>query len=120
VISMGDPGVFGPRLQSAGITVYALGMQGPLNTVKGMWRLYKLLRNLHPDVVQTWMYHADLFGGLIARLAGIRAVSWGIRNSGADLAKSSRASRALAVVCAPLSRLIPAVIVACAENAVQR
>ena len=120
VISMGDLGVLGPRLQSAGITVYTLGMQGPVNTVNGMWRLYELLRDLHPDVVQTWMYHADRFGGLIARLAGIRAVSWGIRNSGADLAKSSRASRALAAACAPLSRLIPAVIVACAENAVQR
>src|SRR5690554_4385951 len=120
VISMGELGVFGPRLQDAGIPVYTLEMRDPLRAVKGMWQLYKLLRDLRPDVVQTWMYHADLFGGLIARLAGIRAVSWGIRNSGADLAKSSRSSRVLAAVCAPLSRVLPAVVVACAENAAQR
>lgn len=120
VVSMGDNGVFGPRLTSAGIPVYTLGMRGLAGTVKGAWQLHRLLRSLAPDVVQTWMYHADLVGGLIARLAGVRAVSWGIRNSGADLAKSSPASRMLAGVSAPLSRLIPAVVVACAQNAVQR
>lgn len=120
VISMGGEGVFGPRLRAAGIPVYALGMKGPLGMMKGLWRMQGLLRSLAPDVVQTWMYHADLVGGLVARLAGVRAVSWGIRNSGADLARSSRSSRVLAAISAPLSRLIPAVVVACARNAAQR
>lgn len=120
VISMGDDDVFGPRLRAAGIAVHTLRMHGLVAALKGVWRLYVLLRRLRPDVVQTWMYHADLFGGAVARLAGVRAVSWGIRNSGADLAKSSRTSRALAAVCAPMSRLIPAVVVLCAENAMQR
>lgn len=120
VISMGEEGIFGPRLRSAGIPVYTLGMRAMPATVKGLWRLHKLLRSLAPDVVQTWMYHADLIGGLIARLSGVRAVSWGIRNSGADLAKSSRSSRVLAALSAPLSRVIPAVVVACAENAATR
>lgn len=120
VISMGDEGVFGPRLRSAGVVVYTLGMRGAVGTAKGLWRLYTLLQSLAPDVVQTWMYHADLVGGVLARLAGVRAVSWGIRNSGADLAKSSRSSRVLAAVSAPLSRLIPGVIVACAANAAKR
>src|SRR5690625_2015373 len=80
VISMGDEGVFGPRLRSAGIPVHTLGMGGPVAALKGLWRLHGLLRCLVPDVVQTWMYHADLIGGVLARLAGIRAVSWGIRN----------------------------------------
>lgn len=120
VISMGGAGVFGPRLRDAGIDVHTLDIRGPVQTLRGLWRLYRLLRALYPDVVQTWMYHADFFGGLVARLAGIRAVSWGIRNSGADLAKSSVVSRALALLCAPLSRFLPAVIVACADNAAQR
>lgn len=120
VISMGGEDVFGPRLRAAGISVYVLRMHGVIQVMKGVWRLHALLRRLRPDVVQTWMYHADLVGGLMARLAGVRAVSWGIRNSGADLAKSSRSSRFLAALCAPLSRLIPAVVVLCAENAMQR
>lgn len=121
VVSLGDEGVFGARLREAGIPVYALGMkEGPLAAVKGVWRLFSLLREQRPDVVQTWMYHADLLGGIAARLAGIRAVSWGIRNSGADLAHGSRSARTLAWVCARLSRVVPAVIVACAEDAARR
>lgn len=120
VVSMGDEGVFGPRLRQAGVAVHTLNMTGALGVAAGPVRLWRLLRDMRPDVVQTWMYHADLVGGLVARLAGSRAVSWGIRNSGADLAKSSRVSRGLAAVCAPLSRAIPAVVVACAENAAIR
>ncbi|MBP6019732.1 MAG: glycosyltransferase [Burkholderiaceae bacterium] len=120
VISMGDLGVFGPKLQAAGIRVYPLEMRGVRGMASGFWQLYRLLRELRPDVVQTWMYHADLVGGIVARLAGIKAVAWGIRNSGADLQKSSRTARALAWVCARLSAIVPGVIVACADNAAQR
>ncbi|MGP1613831.1 MAG: glycosyltransferase, partial [Pollutimonas bauzanensis] len=120
VISMGDEGVFGPRLRAAGVAVYTLDMKTPAGALKGLWRLHRLLRQLNPDVVQTWMYHADLIGGLAARLAGIKAVAWGIRNSGADLQKSSRSAKALSWLCARLSRLVPGVIVACADNAAQR
>src|SRR5690606_1232280 len=68
----------------------------------------------------TWMYHADLIGGVIARMAGIRAVAWGIRNSGANLHTSSRAARAIAWLCARLSGVVPALIVSCAEEAARR
>jgi glycosyltransferase involved in cell wall biosynthesis len=120
VISMGEDGVFGPRLRDAGIPVHTLGMGSPLGMAKGLWRLFRLLRERKPDVVQTWMYHADLIGGVVARLAGIKAVSWGIRNSGADLHRSSRSATIIAWLCARLSALVPAVIVSCAQNAADR
>ncbi|MDN5842130.1 MAG: glycosyltransferase [Alcaligenaceae bacterium] len=119
VISMGGDGVLGPRLRAAGVTVITLDMEGAPGIARGLWRLYRLLRSLRPDVVQTWMYHADLLGGIIARLAGIRAVAWGIRNSGVSLGESSRQSRAIAWVCARLSPWVPGVIVACAHKAAQ-
>lgn len=117
VISMGDEGLFGPRLREAGITLYTLNMQGVKGMAAGLLRMHRLLRELNPDVVQTWMYHADLIGGIVARMAGIRAVSWGIRNSGADLGLSSRSARMCLWACARVSGLVPGVIVACAENA---
>ncbi len=80
VISMGGLGVFGPKLKAEGVQVYDLNMQGPTGVIKGLWNSYHLLRKLRPDVVQTWMYHADFLGGIIARIAGIKAVSWGVRH----------------------------------------
>ena len=121
VISLGDEGVFGVRLREAGVAVHALGMKdSPLAAPAALWRLYRLLRELRPDVVQTWMYHADLLGGVVARLAGLRALAWGIRNSGADLQHGSRSARAVAWLCARLSRWVPAVIIACADEAARR
>lgn len=121
VISMGDDGVFGDRLRQAGVTVHALHMKdSPLAAMQGAWQLWRLLRRLRPDVVQTWMYHADLVGGLAARLAGVKALAWGIRNSGADLRHGSRSAHVLAWVCARLSRWVPQVIIACAEDAARR
>src|SRR3546814_8926079 len=43
-----------------------------------------------------------------------------LRNSGADLHKSSMSARLFSWLCARLSGWVPAVIVSCAENAAQR
>lgn len=120
VISMQGLGVFGSRLQAAGISVHDLQMRGAFGLVRGLWRLRKLLRQIQPEVVQTWMYHADLIGGLAARSVGIKAVAWGVRNSGENLHKSSVSARSIAWVCARLSAYVPEVVVACAENAARR
>lgn len=119
VISMSGEGLLGPRLREAGIEVLTLDMQGVAGTARGVLRLFRLLRARRPDVVQTWMYHADLIGGVVARAAGIRAVAWGIRNSGVDLERSSRSARMTAWLCARLSGWVPAVIVACAHKAAE-
>lgn len=119
VVSMRGEGVMGARLREAGVEVICLDMQGWTGNVHGLWRLYRLLRERRPDVVQTWMYHADLIAGLVARLAGIRAVAWGVRNSGVSLGESSRSSRIAAWACARVSAWVPGVIVACARKAAE-
>lgn len=119
VVSMRGEGVMGARLRAAGVEVVCLDMQGWAGGLRGLWRLYRLLRERRPDVVQTWMYHADLIGGLAARLAGIRAVAWGVRNSGVSLGESSRSSRIAAWACARVSAWVPGVIVACARKAAE-
>lgn len=81
-------------------------------------RLMALIRQYRPDIVQTWMYHADLFGGLAARMAGIRHVIWGIRTTNAA-AGGSRSIALVRKICAYLSRRVPCAIV-CAAQAARR
>ena len=73
VISLTTFGDIGPHLEALGIPVEAMGMKPGIVNPLTFYRLIRRLRAIRPDVVHTWMYHADLLGGLAARLAGVSA-----------------------------------------------
>ncbi len=116
VVSMMDAGKYGPLLEATGITVTCLGMSRGRLSAPGLLRLLRVLREWQPAVIQTWMYHADLVGGCIARLAGIEQVFWAIHNSTLEPGRSRCTTRAIARVNARLSHRVPAAIACCAER----
>lgn len=120
IVSLTDEGIYGERLRAAGVAVHALGMKRGRVSLGGFMALRSLIAATRPDAVQTWMYHADLIGGLAARLAGVRAIAWGIRNSGEHLERSSRSARLVLRACALLSGRIPKTIVCAAQKSAQR
>jgi len=46
-----------------------------------VWKIYKLVNYLSPDVLMTWLYHSDLIGLILGRLAGVPRIIWNIRCS---------------------------------------
>ena len=118
VISMMGPGKYGSLLHQNGIEVYCLNMPKGKFTVSGAIHLWKLIRKLKPDLLQTWMYHADLLGGILGRLAGIKKVYWCIHNS--TLVRGATSWKTLLVTkfCAALSYFVPRKIVSCAQKAI--
>ncbi|MGU7783028.1 glycosyltransferase family 4 protein [Burkholderia sp. PU8-34] len=117
VISLQGPGFYGPKLAKHNVDVYTLDMPKGRVSLGGLVRLFSLMRRLRPDVVQTWMYHSDLIGGVVSRLAGIRNIVWGIRHANLDKDKNSRMTLLVAKACATLSRMVPHKIVCCSERA---
>lgn len=62
------------REAPAGVTVHAVPQAGDLDP-RLPWRLWRLLRRLRPDLVHVHSRRgADVWGGLLARLAGVPAV----------------------------------------------
>jgi glycosyltransferase involved in cell wall biosynthesis len=116
VISLTADGKVGAQLRKMGIEVRALGMSSPFGILRALWQLVRVIRAQRPDVVQTWMYHADLIGGIAARLAGNRHVIWGIRCCAIPQGRMS-ATQAVVSLCSWTSRFLPQVIVCCAESA---
>jgi len=108
VVSLSDVGVVGQQLRELGVEVIALGFNSFFQLPRIFFSLVRLVRCQRPDIVQTWMYHADLIGGLAARLAGCRRVIWGVRNT--DLFPGSGVSKTTGwtmKLCAILSGFIP-------------
>jgi Glycosyltransferase Family 4 len=67
-------------------------------------RLIRWLKKDPPDLINTWMYHSDLIGGLAALLVGGIPVAWGIRHSNLNPEESSRLTVLTMKACALLSR----------------
>lgn len=116
VFSLTSEGEVGPRIADLQIPVLALGMRRGTPSPFGILALVRHLRRLRPDVVHTWMYHADLIGGLAARLARCQNVAWGIHHSNLDKRLMKRSTVAVVKTCALLSWL-PAQIFSCSTRA---
>jgi glycosyltransferase involved in cell wall biosynthesis len=115
VIALQCGGELAGRFKHLGQRVDCLSMKAGVPNPLAIWRLVKFLRNDRPDVVSTWMYHADVVGGLAARIAGIPVV-WGIRNS--TLGTSTKfTTRAMVWLAAHLSKSVPTRIISCSEEA---
>ncbi|WP_310482041.1 glycosyltransferase [Chamaesiphon sp. VAR_48_metabat_403] len=119
VISLMNIGAYGERILEMGIKVYALDMPKSQLTIDGLIKLYKLIRTIDPDIIQTWMYHSDFVGSIVARLAGKKTVVWGIHNTNLDPAKTSKSTRAIVRACGLLSKNLPRKIVSCSQEGVR-
>lgn len=117
VISLSTIGEVGTRIEELGISVEALEMRPGIPDPLAIFQLARKLKTLKPDLVHTWMYHADLIGGISARLAGVPAVMWGIRHSNLSPKLNKRATLAVVKVCSWLSNYIPDRILCCSEVA---
>jgi len=118
VISLTSLGEIGPRIQVLGIPVEALGMHpGRLPNPITFACLVQRLKTLKPDIVQTWMYHADLVGGLAARITRVTAIAWNIRHSNLSRDQTKWTTRAVAHLCAKASRWLPDRIVCNSQTA---
>lgn len=116
VISLMGEGKYGSLLKELDIEVFTIDMQSGKIRLKDLFTLYTLIKKINPDVVQTWMYHADFLGGLLSRLAGIKNIVWGVHNTTLEKNKSKRLTIFIAKINAIISKFIPMKIIYCAEK----
>src|SRR3990172_1199269 len=109
------------------IPVISLGMKRGLPSAGGALRMRRLLRGDPPDVLQTWMYHADLLGAIVARLSpstsrktigtmcgsgqvGGTPLAWGIHNTALEARTTKAVTRWGVRLNSALSHRLPDVI----------
>lgn len=84
VLSLLDKGSFGAHIESLGIPVYTLDLSpySFFRDVRVTVEAISLLRTIRPHLIQSWMYHANVFASLVAPfLPDSPPVLWNIRQT---------------------------------------
>lgn len=81
VVVMRPPGPIAVELERSGFPVRSLHMQSGRSAPIGLIKLQRELRTFAPDVLQTWLYHADLFGALTLSYMPRTRLLWNLRNT---------------------------------------
>ena len=83
VISLMDEGVYGCKINALGVKVHCLNINRSTGNI-----IFPLLKARHIakkfDIVSTWLYHADIFGFIIAKVLLRKKLIWNIRHSNLD------------------------------------
>jgi glycosyltransferase involved in cell wall biosynthesis len=87
-----------------------LNMQPGRPSLGAYLRLWDWLRRIRPDILQTWLYHADLLGLLAAKAARVHRVVWNLRSSYHDLSQYRHLTGVVLKLCTWLSGWPQAII----------
>ena len=106
VVSRTDMGALGPEIAASGVPVQALGMRRGVPDPRARLGLRAPVRAFRPDVLQSWLYHADL----MACFAGAPRLAWNLRCSDMDFSRYGWSTRQTVRLLARLSRRPDAVL----------
>ena len=115
IISLKEPDKYSPLIKKMGIKVYHLNIK--FFSILKFYNLIELLKFLKPDIVQTWLIHGDLLGGIAAKLSGIKNIIWNVRYSNLKFEKVNLINILLIKILAVLSFIIPRAIIVVSKSA---
>ena len=116
IVSLGSPAWYSDRLEERGVQVHHLGIETASSLPAGVLRLRRLIRDSGADIVQCWMYHSNLIGGLIAKSAG-KPVIWSIHNTSLEPVRAR--SRAIAHFGGMIARWTPDFVINCSSRSAE-
>ncbi len=102
VVCMTKPGIVGQELEKTSTPVLSLNMKKGVPDIRAVLRLRFLARLMRPDIIQCWMYHANLLG---LSLLKPKRTLWNIRCSDLDLSLYGHIYRFAVMAGARLSSL---------------
>jgi len=117
VIGLGNEGSIGEHIRSNGIEVEALGIRPQHLELRKFIKFIRIIKNFNPDIIQTWLYHADFVGSLAGLIAGHRTIIWGLHHTLSKNSKIKISTAFIGKINSILSHWVPRKIVCCSESA---
>ncbi len=120
VVCLGKFGEVGIQLKAQGIHVLTLGVS-PKNPVSiaRLFSLEKHVNEFQPDLIQTWLYHANLMAALFIKDAARPPVVWALHQDITDRSWIKPSTMAVIKLGAHFSKRYPARIISVSQRAVE-
>jgi len=118
VIALKEGGKYSSILESSNVDVKVFSISNIASAIIHLPRLAIYIYKISPDIVQTWMYHADVIGGILAKILGIKSVIWNVR-SGEFHPGQKLSTKIFIKLSSLLSGSIPSKVVSCSKRAIQ-
>lgn len=112
VISLTESGPLAEPLQEIGVPVEVCHMPRGRPTLSSLFRLWRQLSQPRLDVIQTWLFHSDLLGGVVSRWTRLKVpVVWNIRHGSLCSTIDKRSTLWTVKLCSLLSNHLPSRII---------
>ncbi|WP_461159679.1 glycosyltransferase [Sphingobium sp. TomMM35A] len=111
VASLMPLGARADRIRASGTPLYDCGLRGAFTLLPSLFRLRAVIRQVQPDLIMAWMYHAHIAATLASGLMPRKIpLIWNVRHSIDDIRQEKPALRAVVRTAALLSRLPHSII----------
>ncbi len=111
VICFLNKGKYGHLIENENIKIFYLNQKRGRLKISFVFKLYSIIKKENPYAVQTWMYHADLLGGLLSKICGVKNIFWNIRSGEYGKDETSFSTKITIYLSAFFSYLIPSKII---------
>jgi len=113
VICLGSGGKYVSMLEDININVDVVNMRSGVSGIFRLLSIVRLINSFKPDVIQSWMYHANFITGIYGYFFKKIPIYWGIHHT--NLVKNVDSATTIFVsrCCAILSSKVPKKIICC-------
>lgn len=116
VINLSDNNWYESKLKKIGVKVHKIYFKKKITDIFLLIKLMRLLINLKPDVIQTWMYHANLIGGIFGYIFTNAKIFWNIRHTNVSIRYTKVLTIITVRILSFLSHFIPDKIIYCSQE----
>ena len=111
IIVLSKKNTLSENIKKLGFNVEHLNFSKNIFLIFELIKFYKKIKFFSPNIVHSWLYHANLITALTCYLLKIKGVIWSIRQTSLDFKHNKLSTLIVAKICALISKKIPLKII---------
>ena len=120
VISLLSKGDIGDKLIKEGIELSVINFSKKRFLFFSFLKLCVTISKFKPEIVHTWMYHANLIGGLASKMSKVKKIFWSIHHNDLSNTHNKLSTLIIAKIGAFFSYLIPKQVICVSNDSIKR